>query len=67
MNWEFVTGICTLLYREWMVNRELLYSTGNSTQYFVITYMGNEAEKRVDQLVHITESLCYIAEINTTL
>ena len=33
------------LYMEWMVDRDLLYSTGNSTQYSVITYMGKESEK----------------------
>ena len=26
-------------------NRDLLYSTGNSTQYFVMFYMGKESEK----------------------
>ena len=24
---------------------DLMYSTGNSTQYFLITYMGKESEK----------------------
>ena len=28
-----------------MINKDLLYSTGNSTQYSVITYMGKESEK----------------------
>ena len=27
------------------VNKDLLYSTGNSTQFSVITYMGKEIEK----------------------
>ena len=26
-------------------NKDLLYSTGNYTQYFVITYKGKESEK----------------------
>ena len=26
-------------------NKDLLYSTGNSTQYAVITYMGKESKK----------------------
>ena len=30
---------------EWMVNRELLYSMGNSTQYSVISYMAKESER----------------------
>ena len=37
--------ICTLLYMEWMVNRDLLYSTEKSTQYSVITYVGKNSEK----------------------
>lgn len=45
MDWELGIGTFTLLYVEWMVNRDLLHSTGNSTQYSVITYMGKESEK----------------------
>ena len=45
MDWEFRIGICTipmhtLLYTEWMVNRDLLYSPGKSTQCSVIACMG---------------------------
>ena len=36
-------GMCTLLRVEWMVNRDLRYSPGNSIQYSVITYMGKES------------------------
>ena len=28
-----------------ITNKDLLYSTGNYTQYFVITYKGKESEK----------------------
>ena len=28
-----------------MIVKDLLYSTGNSTQYSVISYMGKESEK----------------------
>ena len=42
---EFGTGIGTLLYTEWVVCGDLLYSTGNSTQYSVRTRMGKESEK----------------------
>ena len=28
-----------------MANKDLLYSTGNSTQYSVMTYMGKESKK----------------------
>ena len=30
---------------EWMRNKDLLYRTGKSTQYSVVTYMGKESEK----------------------
>ena len=33
-------GICKLLHLEWVVNRDLPYSTGKSTQYSVKTYIG---------------------------
>ena len=36
-------GLAHAHYCIWTVNRELLYSTGNSTQYFMITYMGKES------------------------
>ena len=29
-DWGFGIGICMLLVMEWMLNRDLLYSTGNS-------------------------------------
>ena len=35
----------TLLYVRQITNKDLLYSTGNSTQYSVIIYMGKESEK----------------------
>ena len=45
-NWGVSIGICILWYMEWLVNRDLLYSTGNSTQYPIITYMRKEPEKK---------------------
>ena len=33
---------CKLLYVEWINNQDLLYSTGNCTQYLVISHNGNE-------------------------
>ena len=52
----------------------LLYSTENYIQHPVINHNGKESKKRIDILcvcvniyTHITESLCYTAEINTTL
>ena len=35
-----------------IINKDLLYSTGNFTQYFVITYIGKESEKE-----YVTESV----------
>ena len=34
---EFVIDMYTLLYLKWMTNKDLLYSTGNSAQYYVTT------------------------------
>ena len=43
------------------INRVVLYSTGNYIQSPGINHNGKEYKKRM----YITESLCYIAEINT--
>ena len=32
---EFGTDVYTVLYLKWMANGDLLYSTGNSAQYYV--------------------------------
>ena len=48
-------------------NRDLLYSTGNSTQYSVMAYTGKESKKRVDICICITDSLCCTPETNKTL
>ena len=45
-----------------LTNKDLSYSTGNNTQYFVITYKGKESEKE-----YITKSLCCTPETNMTL
>ena len=45
INWKFGIDIYTLLYIKQITNKDLLYSTGNSTQYFIITYKGKESEK----------------------
>ena len=56
MDWEFGISKCKLIYIGWINNKVLLYNTGNYIQYPVINH--NE---------HITESLCYTAEIDKTL
>ena len=34
---QFGTDMYTLLYLKWITNKDLLYSTGNSAQYYVTT------------------------------
>lgn len=50
MDWDFRTAMCTLLYMEWMVKGTCCiaqaYSTRDSTQHSVITYMRKESEKK---------------------
>ena len=65
-DWEFGISRCKLVYIGWINNKVLLYSTGNYIQYPVINHNGKEYEKEYIYIC-ITESLCYTAEINTTL
>ena len=51
---------------KWIINKDLLYSTKNSTQYSVTTYMGKESEKEWIYM-YITEPLCCTHENNMTL
>ena len=39
---EFGINMYTLLYLKWITNKDLLYSTGNSAQYYVAAWMGGE-------------------------
>ena len=39
IKWEAVIDIYTLLYMEWMNNKDLVYNTQKSTQYSIVTYM----------------------------
>ena len=43
INWEIGIEIYTLLYIKQITNKDLLYSTGNSTHYSVMAYMGKES------------------------
>ena len=43
LNW--LTNWCKLLYREWIKNKVLLYSTGNYIQYPVISHNGKQMQK----------------------
>ena len=68
INWEIGIDIYALLYIKQITNKNLLYSTGNSTQYSVMAYMGKESKKkRMDVCICITDSLCCTPETKTTL
>ena len=47
VEWEFGISRCKLLYRGWINNKVLLYSTGNYIQYPVISHNGKEYEKYI--------------------
>ena len=51
--------VCTLLYTEWMVNRDLLYSTRDSAPCSLITYMGKEFKKNGYMYVYNGVTLLY--------
>ena len=45
INWKTGTNMYTQLYLTQITNKDLLYSTGNSIQYSVMSYMGTESKK----------------------
>ena len=47
INWEVVINIFALLYIKQVTNKDLLYSIGNYTQYFVITISEKNLEKNI--------------------
>ena len=67
VNWEIETDVHILVYIKQITNKDLPYSTGNSTHYSVIAYMGKESKKRVDICICITDSLCCTAETNNII
>ena len=40
---EYGIDMYTLLYLKWITNKDLLYSTRNSAQYYVVDWMGGES------------------------
>ena len=40
INWKIGIDTYTLLYIRQITNKDLLYTTGNSTQYSIMAYMG---------------------------
>ena len=70
MDWEFGISRCKPLYREWINNKVLLYSTGNCIQYPGINRNGKAYEKEYIYMyvcVCRTELLGCTAGSNTTL
>ena len=45
INWKIGIDIYTLLYIKYITNKNLLNSTGNSSQYTVMIHMGKESKK----------------------
>ena len=43
---EFGISVYTVLYFKWISNKDLLYSTSNSTQFSSVNYMGKESKKK---------------------
>ena len=37
IDWEFETDMYTLLYLKWVTNKDPMYGTQNSAEYYVIT------------------------------
>ena len=66
MDRKFGISRCKLLQRERINSKVLLDSTGNYHQYPVINHNGKEYAREYI-CVSVTGSLCYTAEINTTL
>ena len=52
VNWEIGIDIYTLLYIKQITNKNLLYITGNSTQYSVMTYVGIESKKEWEDFIY---------------
>ena len=50
---EFENNMYTLLYLKWITNKDLLYSTGNSAQCYVATWVGGEFEQ---EWIYMAES-----------
>ena len=81
VEWEFGVSRYKVLYTEWINNKVLLCSTGNSIQYPEINHNGKECKKEdvsVCVCTHIyiyiyiyiytyNPNQCCLSEINTTL
>jgi len=59
INWGFEIDVDTLLYLKQITNEDLLYGTGDSARYTIITKWEKNG-KRIDTCIRITESLGYL-------
>ena len=67
MTWETGLDVYTLviLCVKQIINENLQYSTGNSTQCSVVTKMRRKSKKEgIDTCIHRTDSPCCTAETN---
>ena len=55
-DWEFGISRCKLVYMGWINNKVLFCSTGNSSQYPVISHSGKEYEKEYMEIVTLLYS-----------
>ena len=64
---EFGKIMYTVLYSKWITNKDLLYSTWNSTQSFCASLDGRGLWGRMDTCICTAESLHWSPETTTTL
>ena len=65
MDWEFEMNRCKQVHVEWINNKVLLCSTGNSIPHPMINHNGKNLKKIV--YICMTESFCCTVETNMTL
>ena len=65
MDWEFEMSRCQQLHVEWINNKALLCSTGNSIQHPMINHSGRNMKKFV--YICMTEPFCCTVETNMTV
>ena len=54
---EFGINRYTLICVKYITDKDLMYSTGNSTPYFIIIYQGKESEKVYIYFIYIVYTL----------
>ena len=56
---EFGLDMYTLLYLKWITNKVLVYSTGNSAQCYMATWMGGEFRREWIPHIYMAEFLLF--------